>query len=317
MEEVTIYESKSIVNRTPELIATEINNIKNQTKRMVLYNSIEIGRRLIEAKQLLQHGEWGSWLKEKVDYSQRTANNLMRIFDEYGSTQITMLEDNSNSQALANLSYTQAVALLGIPEEERETFAQENDIDNISTRELQQLIKEREEAEKEKDAALRRMEEIEDETKDIIENLKNQSVEYNAEAERLKKQLEELQTQLYEAEENESIKEIKEALEEKEKELEGSLNKIEELKRELGDKPAEPIVIEKIPEEIENELKTLRKKNQENQSAIKFNVCFDTLVRDFKDLLSVLAGIEEDDPEAAEKYKNAIKILIRKMADRL
>ena len=67
------------VQRTPELIAAEINHIKEETKRIVLNNSIEIGRRLTEAKLLIPHGQWGVWLKENVDYSKTTANNLMNI----------------------------------------------------------------------------------------------------------------------------------------------------------------------------------------------------------------------------------------------
>ncbi len=73
--------------RTPEIIAIEINSIKEQTKNIVLQNSIEIGRKLVEAKSLLPHGEWGKWLEKSVAYSQRTANDLMRIFNEYGSSQ--------------------------------------------------------------------------------------------------------------------------------------------------------------------------------------------------------------------------------------
>ena len=73
------------ISRTPDMIATEINSIKSQTRIMVLCNSIEIGRRLVEAKEMLPHGEWGKWLETSVDYSQSTANNLMRIFEEYGA----------------------------------------------------------------------------------------------------------------------------------------------------------------------------------------------------------------------------------------
>ncbi|MGL5087096.1 MAG: DUF3102 domain-containing protein, partial [Clostridium sp.] len=41
------------VNRTPDLIAAEIRNIKEQTRKVVLYNSIEIGRKLTEAKSII------------------------------------------------------------------------------------------------------------------------------------------------------------------------------------------------------------------------------------------------------------------------
>ena len=93
------------VQRTPELIAEEINHIKNQTKVMVIYNTIEIGRKLTEAKSKIPHGEWGKWLEEKVNYSKSTANYLMRIFEEYGSEQMALFgETPPKFQALGNLS---------------------------------------------------------------------------------------------------------------------------------------------------------------------------------------------------------------------
>lgn len=132
------------VIRTPEIVAAEINSIKYQTRNIVLFNSIEIGRRLVEAKELIEHGAFGDWLKSAVDYSQSTANNLMKIYEEYGADQGALFGDNAKSQTLGILTYSQAVALLGIPREEREAFVQENDVEALSVRKLQELVKEHE-----------------------------------------------------------------------------------------------------------------------------------------------------------------------------
>ena len=61
--------------RTEEVIAAEIRVIKEQTRVAVLSGAIEIGRRLAEAKAIVPHGQWGAWLEENVDYSERTAQN--------------------------------------------------------------------------------------------------------------------------------------------------------------------------------------------------------------------------------------------------
>ena len=155
MTDLTIQHPTMLV-RSPDTIATEINSIKAQTRTVMLTASIEIGRRLVEAKSLLEHGEWGEWLENRVAYSKSTANNLMRVFEEYGALQITMLDDNAMSPAFQRLNYTQAVALLGLPAEERETFIEENPVENMSTRELQQAIKERDQAIHEKEQAEQR-----------------------------------------------------------------------------------------------------------------------------------------------------------------
>ena len=116
-------------------LASEINLITEQTKQMVLMNFIELGKRLTEAKAMVKHGEWGNWLKERVNYSQRTANNMMKLYAEYGASGIA-----SKSQSIANLSVTQAVALLEIPAEEREKFAEQNNAKDMTIRELKEEL---------------------------------------------------------------------------------------------------------------------------------------------------------------------------------
>lgn len=358
MNELAMLDKNLSVERTPQLIATEINSIKEQTRKLVLFNSIEIGRRLTEAKSLIEHGEWGEWLDKSVAYSQRTASNLMRIFDEYGSSQITFFCDNAKSQALANLSYTQAVALLGIPTEEREAFIQDHDIDSLSTRELQQAIKDKQELE----AKLREIEAGWTGTKKLAEKSKRLAEEKTKEAERLleeKKQaeaaaeklrddlkkekekskkeisrlglsIEETKRQLEEAQSSgndDEIKKLQESLDSTEIELANSLSKIAELERQLKE-PLEVTaapVVEKVPEEIERELNELRERNKEleakeaqpqpvNTASVKFKVHFDSLVDEFKNILSV---IDEMTPEEQRKYQSAVKGLIGKMSERL
>jgi len=115
--------------RTPLVIAAEINRIKQQTCKTMLTSAMEIGKRLKENKDLLPNGEWGKWLVESVSYSQRTANRLMQLFKEYGDKLFAASagEGRSNSPAPANLTYYQALLLLGIPEDEREKFILEHD----------------------------------------------------------------------------------------------------------------------------------------------------------------------------------------------
>lgn len=133
--------------RSIQTVTEEINYLTAQAQRLVLGHAIEIGRRLTEAKSMLGHGEWGRWLREEVHYSQSSANNLMRIFDAYGASQMGLFGPEANCQTFGNLEYSKALALLAVPEDERETFAQEVDAEHCSVRELRAAIKAREEAE--------------------------------------------------------------------------------------------------------------------------------------------------------------------------
>lgn len=133
-------------------IAYEINFIKQQTLETVLTASVQIGERLCNAKELVPHGQWSTWLKEKVDYSQSTADNLMRIYKEYGDEQIS-LSGKSKSQTFANLTYSQAVALFALPEHEREEFVESNDVTDMTTKELKEAIAAKKEAIKAQESA--------------------------------------------------------------------------------------------------------------------------------------------------------------------
>lgn len=321
--------NKVLTNRTPDLIAAEINSIKEQTQKLVLYNSIEIGRRLVEAKTMLQHGAWGTWLESSVDYSQRTANNLMRIFEEYGTNQIAFFDNNANSQALANLSYTQAVALLGIPDaEEREYFVKEHDVENMSTRELQQAIKDKQELEqklKEAEKEAETNKNLYDTVSKSYDRLEETNSKHFERAETLQKELDSIKKQLLEAQKSgndEKIEILKKSLREAEKDLTDQANRIEELEQQVKEKPIEAEVapvVEKVPEEVEKELEELRKKvvQQNNSVTFKFSAYFDVLVKGFKDLLGILAEMKDIDGAEYERYKKAVAGLIGKMSERL
>lgn len=340
-----------ITDRTPQLIAAEINGIKEQTRKMLLYNSIEIGRRLVEAKSMIEHGEWGEWLEKSVDYSQRTANNLMRIFEEYGSNQIGLFGNNANSQTFSNLTYSQAIALLGVPQEEREEFIKENDVENMSTRELQQAIKERDQANKELEIFKRVANEKAEEALKLIEEkqraesdarlsgqvLRNAQADVKMlqdtlkkEKEHSKEQIAKLQSTIADIKEklsetqasgnNDEAIRLRESLEKTDNELEISYKKIAELERQLKEKPIEvsaTTVVEKIPEEVERELNELRQKASQrgDTASIKFKVYFDDLVKNFQALLGALAEIAESAEH--ERYKEAVIGLIGKMSERL
>lgn len=136
-----------ITARDADVIAAEINIIKAQTRKMLVTNAIEIGRRLVEAKSMVAPGKWGEYLEHQVDYSQSTAENLMKLFREYGDNQESLFDSFPKSETFGKLSYTQALALLAVPADEREQFAEENDVASMSTRELQEAIKARDAAE--------------------------------------------------------------------------------------------------------------------------------------------------------------------------
>lgn len=125
--------------RDIEVITQEILDAKRRGGEAIL----TIGRCLTEAKQTIPHGEWLPWLNERVEFSERTARNFMRLSRE-----------GSNRQALADLGAAKALTLLALPAEERESFIAENHVVggeektviDMTSRELERAIRERKEA---------------------------------------------------------------------------------------------------------------------------------------------------------------------------
>ena len=128
-------------------------------KRGTLWEAVEIGRRLQEARDAAAHGEWADFLARETGYTPRIASNLIRVFEAYGDRQNELFQNVSgvNRNTYSDLSYSQALALLALPEGEREQFVEQNDVEDMTVRELKEAVRRereaRENAERERDEA--------------------------------------------------------------------------------------------------------------------------------------------------------------------
>jgi hypothetical protein len=75
--------------------------------RESLARAVKVGELLTEAKQLVKHGEWGKWITDNCQFSERTAQNYMRIHERF--------PELAKAQPVADLTYREAVGLLAEP----------------------------------------------------------------------------------------------------------------------------------------------------------------------------------------------------------
>lgn len=290
------------IKRTPELIGAEIRTITQQARYMVLLYGMEIGRRLTEAKQLLEHGEWLPWLERETEFSPATASRYVKLYDEYGADQSSLFGTETNFATLKNLSVSNALRLIAIPAEEREEFAETNNVESLSARELDELIK-------------TRTAELEKQTRDA-------------------------QEALLQAEEGQALALAeKEAVVDK---LSEQLSKARERIRELGEAPVPVAVerdedaikaaAEAARAEVEQELKKERdhaakifaEKEQlirrlaeaqaSSGSVAAFKVVFETVQQDFARLVEQYRQVQGESAETAEKLSKAISALLDKLS---
>ena len=172
--ELTAAATGTLEPRPIEVITAEIWAYKQQAG----YAILEIGRRLNEAKEQLTHGEWLPWLKEKVEFSEVTAQRFMRLAREY-----------TNPSTVTDLGASKALTLLALPASERDEFlaekhtvhGEEKTPFEMSNTELATVIKER-------DEARRRAEDAE---KALADQMEEQQAVYNTDMADLRGQLEE------------------------------------------------------------------------------------------------------------------------------
>ena len=309
------------------VVEEEINSLVQQAGQMLLTYAIEVGRRLTEAKSLLPHGEWGKWLEEKVNFSQSQAQNLMKIFEEYGADQISIFGAVAKSQTIGNLPYTKALALLKVPSEEREEFIETHDVEGLSVRELQKVIKERESAEAERDAAKHQAAELkgqlanaEAELSSLRDEAKAKVAAASEAADReqaLRDQLAEVRAELEAAKDapipEDQVKRI--AAEEKTAAAEKHKAKMEKLIKETEEKIA-AAESQRNAAQAEAEAAVARAADLEKKlkmadpTVAAFKERFDTFYETLKKCAASLAKMRETDPETAEKLTKAMRAAV-------
>lgn len=110
-----------------EQITLEIIQLKKETET----NIIKIGEKLTQIKNSLPHGEFVKYLEEKIDYTRQTANKFMKIADEFTKSKATLHLGSEKLYILTTIK----------DKDEREQFIKDNNVEQMSTRQLKKTIK--------------------------------------------------------------------------------------------------------------------------------------------------------------------------------
>ena len=131
MNEITQAQTTGMIPSLEHIPLEELPTHIRVCEQNIRVNGWMLGALLIEAKGRCKHGEFGDWLTQNTDISHSTANDLMKLAQGVQETPF-----------LQTINQSAAIALLALPAEEREQFAEEHDAENASVRELKKAIKE-------------------------------------------------------------------------------------------------------------------------------------------------------------------------------
>lgn len=300
MSNIVEADYRVVPERTLPVIASEILYIESQVAKTALDGAIQIGNKLKEAKGKVDHGQWEDWCNENLNYSKSKAEKMMKIATEYG-------DENSpyaKTYTCTDLSISKALRLLQVPENDVESFAEKNDIQDMTVKELEDKIK-----------ALKQEKEYQSiEMEKEILGLQEQMEQKNDEAERLAGELAALKSQIVDPDEITKLEEKLQKTKIRENELKEKLKaekeaRDQEIQKALekeGDKlkvEAETAAAKQIEstqrenEEMTQRVKELEAKidNVSNESLMLFKLKVDQLQKIYQECRDVAA--ETPDPD--------------------
>jgi DNA repair exonuclease SbcCD ATPase subunit len=239
------------------------------------------------------------------------------------------------------------LALLSLPSaEEREAFIEENNVDEMTTRELQQAIREKQEAERKLGDEKKQREQAED----LLKTQDQMLVEARAQIEELAKLNKELENRPHEVAvetvrdeeaiaaaakearekaEAEAVKQANKLNREHDKTLKELHEKLEALKKERdmlvkeaettgSDADTKIAAAEAEAARIRTELEEAQRKLKASSADVaKFGVWFSTVQQDFLKMMEALREVRERDPETGEKLKRGAVTLLQNLLERM
>ena len=312
MNNIVEAQYEIVQERTLPVIISEIKIIEQHVTKTAIEGAIQIGERLQEAKELAGHGNFGQWCQENLNYSQDTAQKFMKLAREYGG-QNNILANTAMSR---NFSISNALSLLKVPEEDREQFVEEHQVEDMTNKELEEEIRRLNE---EKASRERTIQVLNNSMRDEAEKL----LQAQHEIEDLKRQLDDASVEAVDPKEVEKLKaklEKTEAALEKEKEKlkkekDDRQDAIDKELKAAGDAMQEQA--KKSIESLQKEVDRLKRREQKagNETLLKFKILVDQLQDVFRQAGECI--LAEEDQEKADKMNAALRAVLQSMEEDL
>ena len=173
--------ANAITNNDTRITALDGLALQARTLRMTIdMNLWQLAKVFVDARELVPHGEWGKWLRENADVSEKTAQDMMAAYRRFGGR-----------PQFEQIGRAKAFRLLPLPEGTEESFMREHDVEKMSTREIQEAVKRaRAEAKAKLDAAQKRIRELEGREPQIPQEVTDELRKRSEENARLKGEIE-------------------------------------------------------------------------------------------------------------------------------
>jgi len=321
---VEYHEIEELDEKSTEELTEKANTLYQQMQligAMGLQVAAQAGQCLTVIKERVGHGNWGDWCKQNLKFSERKAQNMMKLSAE-------MREKNSifaNSQTFADIEISKVYELLAAPEEVQKAMIENPKTEDMNVREFKDEIRRLKEelAEERAKEKINESEEELTQAKKKIEELTRQLTLHSGEKSEAEwqKELDALKSQI--AKETEKVakaaEKLKAAKAEAEKKAETAAEEAaEKAKKEAAEKFKEEnkLLIDSNRQAAE-EIDRLQRKLESNaQPEIAgFKIHADQLQQSFNACMESAKRIESSDAAQAQKMRTALKTIMQKLQE--
>lgn len=165
--DVTFQTEISIENKSTEQLTAEVNVRYRQAEQLAGMSAMmlaDAGKRLIEIKARIPHGQFETWCADNLEFSKSKAEKMMKLAERVADENSLF----SKTETFTDIGISRVWALLAAPEEVAAEVIETNDVESMTVRELKaELARVKEE----KEAAERKAEMIDHNNDDIRKEL--------------------------------------------------------------------------------------------------------------------------------------------------
>jgi len=137
--DVTFRTEVSIENKSTEQLAAEVNVRYRQAEGLANMSAMmlaDAGRRLIEIKGRIPHGQFESWCAENLEFSKSKAEKMMKLAERVDDENSLF----SKTETFTDIGISRIWALLAAPEEVAAEVIETHDVSDMTVRELKEEI---------------------------------------------------------------------------------------------------------------------------------------------------------------------------------
>lgn len=313
----------SLESKSTEQLTAEVNVRYRQAESLAAMSATmlaDAGRRLIEIKGRIPHGQFEDWCAENLEFSKSKAEKMMKLSEK-------MDDENSlfsKTETFTDIGISRIWALLAAPEEVAAEIVETHDVNEMTVRELKEQIQTlkrrvKEEEDKRHEAEMTVFTPYEQEKADMeanIEHMTEELKEYKAaaaELESVKKDLEDAKAKLKKQKEKQRAleaakdEEIRKGIEESRSEIEKKAREdaLTESAAEIAKNTDEIMLLQETVEKLEAE-----KAKLSNTSLMEFKVLCDQLQDIYYKINDLITGERERDEAYGIKLQAALQKIV-------